>query len=256
MQGGKPILYVFSMARNSPMINVSPFCIKLMLWYKVAKIPHTVKYKSTAIDKNPRKKLPFIEIDNVCYSDSRLIIEKYKEEGVDLDSKLRNYDKAISVACCRMLEEHMFWYGVASRWVRSYDTTVKEMFPKLPLKYFWLPYATARKMNNSLYAQGMGRLTPEEQIVLVKKDVLSIEALLNDSTTDFFFNSKTPTNLDVVAFSFIFSNLSLASNDPSPQFVLDNCHRIKNLLNRILMDYFPQEWKHYANILKPTNSKL
>ena len=241
-------LYVFSLPRSSPYLNPSPFCIKLMAFYKITKLPHTVKFNTQAIYKNPNKKMPFIDVDGEIYSDSRLILEKYKSVGLDLDSDLTPINKAISLAFRRMLEEHTLWYGLMSRWGRNYDFTVKLMFPNLPWFLFWLPLYVYRSMMKNLYAQGMGRLNYTEQWQITKQDIDAVESLLKESKTDFFFNSKTPTNLDIVAFSFMFSFTSMPINDQATPYIMNNCDRIKSLVARMLKDYFPDESIHFANL--------
>ena len=247
---GEAKLFVFQFPKESPLINPSPFCIKLMAFYKIANLPHVVKYNTNAISKNPKKKLPFIERDGKIIGDSRLIVDMYRKEGIDLDAHLTPYQKAISTAIQRTLEESTVWYGLRVRWISNLDVIIKTQFAGLPFYLVWLPYYIQRTMKNNLYAQGTGRLTEQEQYTLAIQDVDAIETILKSSKTTYFHDSQSPTMVDIIAFSFTFALISVPVKDPLIDYFLKNCPSLLKLNAKMLETYFPKEYPHFANLFK------
>lgn len=67
--------------------------------------------------KAPKGKLPFIEDNNKKISDSDLIIQHLKQTcGDKLDSDLSPSEKALSLSMQRLLEDHLFWVTMYTRW--------------------------------------------------------------------------------------------------------------------------------------------
>ena len=98
--------------------NVSPFSLKLETWLKLAGLP----YQVVAIrnpGQGPKGKLPFIEDDDGSFiADSSLIIEHLsRSRGIDLDAGLDARQRAEALALQRLVEEHLYFVLVWSRWL-------------------------------------------------------------------------------------------------------------------------------------------
>ena len=218
-----------------PQINPSPFCIKLMTFFKVFNVEHSVIKDTKQVRKSPKNKLPFITTKNRSYGDSRLIVEMYKEQ-FNLESTLSGKEKATSVACRRMLEEHIYFYSCVL-WIRDKAKFNLITAPDMPwfIRPIFLWYLH-RAVTKQLYSQGIGRLNTEEQELLIEQDFLSLETILNESTTDYFFNKTSPGHLDIVAFSFLYSYYL------SKDKLLGKCPSLIKLIIILLKDYYPSEY--------------
>jgi glutathione S-transferase len=73
--------------------------------------------KGYHLDKNPRKKLPFIELNGRVITDSTIIIEHLTTHfEKDLDAGLTDQERAVSLSFIRLLEDHFYWTMVYYRW--------------------------------------------------------------------------------------------------------------------------------------------
>eukprot|EP00834_Sanchytrium_tribonematis_P000895 NODE_18_length_47517_cov_0.674814.p17 type:complete len:264 gc:universal NODE_18_length_47517_cov_0.674814:36120-35329(-) len=242
-------LYVFQLKDNEPYINASPFCIKMITFLKVANLEHNIVEDALMMRKNPKGKMPFIELDGKVVGDSRLILERFKKDGiVDLDSGLNNLQKSISLAFRRMLEEHTYWHIVHNRWDKNWLWVKKTYFYSFSWLLTPILWYIRRTTLNNAYAAGVGRLTISEQFILIKQDVEALESLINESSSEYFFSSSTPTNLDITAFSFIYALISVPVNDPAITYVKEKCPRLIKFVKNMLKIYFPSEYNQSKNI--------
>ena len=97
--------------------NISPFALKLEAWLKLADIPFDVR-TSTRFGKAPKGKLPYILDEGRPIGNSTLIIEHLKAtRGIDPDESLGPPERAQALALQRLVEEHLYFAVVYSRWV-------------------------------------------------------------------------------------------------------------------------------------------
>ncbi len=147
----------------------SPFCLKLEGFLREAAVPYEVVPFdfSRSFRKAPKGKLPFIEDeDGTVVGDSSLIIARLsRRHGIDLDGGLDPRQRANSHAFRRMLDEHLYWVAVFSRWMEDvgWKTVQKTFFSAMPA--LLRPVATTlarRQVAAALQAQGLGRHSREE----------------------------------------------------------------------------------------------
>lgn len=186
----------------------SPFCLKLESFLKEAKIAH-VKAPfdpRRSFAKAPKGKLPFIEDeDGRVIGDSTLIIAHLaRRHAVDLDAALTPAQRGVSLACRRMLDEHLYWVGVYSRWFDEPGWSIVRaaFFDQMPLlpRTLMVPWQR-RRMAGALKAQGLGRHTRDEIYRLGEEDIAALAALLGDDA--YFFATRAPTLLDLWAHAFV-----------------------------------------------------
>lgn len=194
-------LHQFPPCWNLP--NASPFCMKLETFLKMTNLPYQVV---NVMDprKAPKGKLPFIEENGKKIADSGIIIDYLKLKYGDLiDVNLSPLQKAQSVALQRLFEDHLYWIIVYSRWsiTENWEITKRDFFKKLPkfLKLF-LPNIIRKKTLSDLYAQGLGRHTPEEVFKMGIDDLESVAIMLGNN--DFFMGNE-PSSIDACAFGFL-----------------------------------------------------
>ena len=97
--------------------NVSPFCLKVEM-----ALAHLGQNYEIVLESNPHKspkgKLPYIIDGDLTLADSELILEYLDEKtGGGLYGGLSDDERARGVAFTRLIEDHLYWILVASRWV-------------------------------------------------------------------------------------------------------------------------------------------
>ena len=114
--------------------NVSPFCLKvgMALTYLRLKFDYETERDPR---KAPKGKLPYLVIDGERIADSELIFERLNTmtQG-KLYAGLTPEEKATGLALSRLAEDHLYWMGVASRWLddKWYPNIVSEFFGFIP----------------------------------------------------------------------------------------------------------------------------
>ncbi len=216
-------LHQFNSAWGIP--NVSPPCMKLETYLRMAKIPYEV-VRNADIRKAPKRKMPFIEHDGKLMGDSNLIIEYLKEKfGDSLDQNLSASEKAVSLAFRRMLEENYYWVGVYTRWgIDENYKKVREAFFKFfpfPLRLI-IPRVARKNLLKQLHGQGMGRHTPQEIFEIGKRDISAVSDFLGNKP---FFMGNEPTTADATVYAFLANLLWV----PIESVVKEHAKRLKNL---------------------------
>lgn len=182
--------------------NMSPFCVKLETYLRMANVPHEVKGGDPR--KAPKGKIPYIVDEGATIGDSGLIIEHLKSKyGDPLDAGLSAKDRAFALATRRMIEEHTYFAVLYLRWSSANSFAyVSDFFKPILPPFVGGPIMglIRKRVLASAHAQGMGRHKREEIIALAKTDIDAYSALLGES--DFFLGDK-PTSLDATMFGFL-----------------------------------------------------
>lgn len=225
-------LYQFPAMWNLP--NVSPFCMKLETYLRMAKLPFEI-IKLADPRRTPKKKLPFINDDGFILADTSLIIEYLqKKYGNTLDANLTELQKAQALALQRLMEEHLYWVLVYTRWVKpaNWERVKQDFFAKSPwFVRVFISEILRKQTQKTLYAQGIGRHTAEEIEALGVQDLQALSVVLGQN--DFFMGSE-PTSIDACAYAFIANILfapihsTLSEYAKSQQNFVDYCARMKS----------------------------
>ena len=156
----------------------SPFCLKVESFLRETNIAYEVAPfdPRRSFAKAPKGKLPFIEDeDGTVVGDSSLIIARLsRQRDIDMDAPLDDRQRCVSLAFRRMLDEHLYWVAVYSRWFDEPGWSVirQSFFAGVwrPIR----PLAVAlarRRVAGALRAQGTGRHSREEIYTLGSEDV-------------------------------------------------------------------------------------
>lgn len=189
-------LVTFAPAFGAP--SASPFGVKAMCLLKLA----GVEYEMVVGDprKAPKAKLPMLVDGGKTIPDSEAI-RSYLEQKfkVDFDAGLSPEQRATARAVIRMCDEHLYFALVCDRWLVDANwEVVKETFfgmiPK-PMRGF-ITKKIRQKVRDSMYAQGMGRHSVEEQFERADMDIKAILALLGNKP---FLFGDAPTAADASA---------------------------------------------------------
>jgi len=229
-------LHQFRPKFNIP--NLSPFCLKVETWLKMAELDFEVRYGDDP-SKGPLGKFPVIDDGGNLVPDSTMIIEYLqKKYHVDLDASLSNEEKAISHAFQRMMEERLYWACVYNRWIDSNWSMVKKgVFGKLPpIVRNIVPPLVQRKIRRDLQGQGLGR---HEQETLYRFACSDIDALAEYMGDKPYFMGANMTTIDAVLYGFLCGIIRAGFDSP----MNDRLKKHQNLLNleaKIGRQYFPE----------------
>ena len=221
--------------------NVSPACLKLETWLRMAGIPFEIAPLDFTLA--PKGKMPFVRIDDQLMGDSTLIVERLsKELGKDLDAGLGPAERAVSHAFRRMLKEHLYWVMVVDRWVDdqnwvTYGPWITKLFfsPLPPDQQQAYAAGVRQQMIAQAQAQGMGRHSLEEVARLGRADLQALSDYLGDKP---FFMGETPTLVDATIYAYVANIVHL----PFASALRDIARGMPNLVahcERMHARYFP-----------------
>lgn len=214
---------LYSIAPAWGVANISPACLKLETWLRMAEVPYEIAPLDIALA--PKGKMPFVRIDDEIMGDSTLIIERLsKELGKDLDADLSPAERAVSLAFRRMMKEHLYWVMVVDRWCNEENFAVygpmitKLFFGHLPPdQQQAYTQAVRQQMIAQAQAQGMGRHTHAEVTRMGMADMQAISDYLGDKP--FFFGDK-PTLVDATLYGHVANILCVEFSSPLREFSL------------------------------------
>lgn len=222
-------LYHFGRARGLP--DLSPFCVKLETWLRLAGVPYVNKPGNPR--QAPKGKLPYIRHEARLLGDSALIIEHLRRHlGVTLDAEQTPAARADARAWQSLLEEQLYFLLLHARWQdnagwTAYRAVLGEVLVAAGAPGIVLPmlYPVLRRgVVQSLYAQGTGRHSPDE---LDRTSGALIEALAVRLGEADYFAGESPGTLDASAYGMLSGIVGL----PIACALLDNMRAQPNLLS-------------------------
>ena len=173
------------------MRNVSPFCLKIEMLLKSLDLEFTLSDISDP-RKAPKGKLPFLVADGKTVADSELIAQ-YLDTLTDgrVFAGLTEEQKGYGYALTRLVEDHLYWLLVASRWLDEawWPNVARDFFGSLPIPLRQIASGVARRrMAQTFNLHGLGRHSLEEQKGFARRDLESLAAVV--PTTGFLFGDQ------------------------------------------------------------------
>lgn len=194
-------LYQFRPAFGLP--NASPFCMKVETYLRMAGLPYDCP-RGASLTKSPKGKMPYIEDGDRRVADSSFIIDYLQQTyGDKLDAHLSERERAMALSVQRMIEEHLYWAAVYSRWVddAGFKVSSRIFFSHMPPGLRQLvPQLARRGMKQQMHGHGMGRHSRDEIYALGCRDIAALAALLGDQA---YFMGAEPSSLDATAYAFV-----------------------------------------------------
>lgn len=180
--------------------NASPFCAKMETWLRLSGLPYVVEPVGNP-RRGPKGKVPFIRLDGQKIGDSDAIIGQLCARHPSLPERLKRQGPEHH-ALQRMMEEHLYWVIVYSRWVDDgFDLVKLTFFAGIPAGLRdlagWLAKAAVRRQ---LRAQGMGRHSADEIYDCGNRDLDAIAALLPDQG---YLAGDEPGRIDATAYGVL-----------------------------------------------------
>jgi len=205
-------LYQFPPGFGLP--NASPFCMKVETWLRLAGLPYEADNRGLVM-KAPKGKLPFVEVDGERIADSDFIIRRLTERcGVHLDDHLSAEQRAISLAFTRLLEEHLYWVVLHTRWFEpaGWALTRQVFFGGMPLPLrLVVPTLARRGLRRQIHGHGMGRHAPDEMMALGCHDIDAVADYLGDKP---WFHGDRPSTVDAAVLAFLANLLWVPVDSP------------------------------------------
>ncbi|SEP19115.1 glutathione S-transferase family protein [Nitrosovibrio sp. Nv6] len=228
------ILYQFQRTWGNP--NLSHFCCKTETYLRMAEIEYDIK--TTLPLSAPKGKLPYIKDGDLKLADSRFILRHLKTRYKDLDKGLNPSESALSLAMQRLIEEHLFWVTMYSRWQytdANWQVNKKAVFGVLPPVIRDVAALVYRyRIGRQIYGHGIGRHKPEEIFELGMLDIDALSACLGDKK---YFLGDQPTTLDASAFGFLINTIACPIESPVKDHGLSKSN-LRNYVDRIKTEYY------------------
>lgn len=230
-------MYQFTGGAGIP--SYSPFCVKLECFLRMSGIGYE-SVEIGGLHKAPKGKGPFIEENGRRIGDSSLIIDHLKQQyAINPDRWLSVDQHAVSLAFQSMIEDHLYWCLLYSRWMEpdNWPKLLRIFFSSLPpVMEHVVPYLVRKDVKSALWKHGMGRHTPEEIYQFGINDIEAISDYLNDKP--FFFGEQVSV-IDAVIFGTIGNILHSPFNSPMTDFAR-NRPNLTAHSQRMQETYFPE----------------
>ncbi len=186
-----PSMTLFTLGGAFGLRNVSPFCLKVEMLLTSLGLPFEMDVQLDP-RKAPKGKLPYLVTDKRVIADSELITEYLDEitQGA-VYRGLSDRDRAHGLALARLVDDHLYWLFVASRWLDDdwFPNIVEGFFHIAPRIVRPLVAGVAqRQVRRTLHLHGLGRHTLEEQRGFVARDLEALEHAVPAS--GFLFGDK------------------------------------------------------------------
>ena len=227
-------LYQFERTWGIP--NLSPFCCKIETYLRMADIEYEIE--PTLPLRAPKGKLPYIKDNGKALGDSRFIVTYLKSAHKDLDKGLTDTELAVSVAMQRLLEEHLFWAALYSRWQytdENWQTNKQAIFGGLPpIIRDIVANRWRHKIRRQIFGHGAGRHQAEEIFTLGKQDIDALSSTLDNKR---YFLGDQPTTLDASAFGLLINIIGCPIESPLKEYGLSKNNLI-NYVDRIKHEFY------------------
>ena len=215
----------------------SPFGLKLETWLRMKDLPYELEASFTKT--GPKDKIPFATIGGETIGDSEIIIEKISQ-GLDSGRRpvITDAAEARSVLIRRMIEEHLYFVFMHSRWVDEAGWIVFR-----PMVFGHLPglvrFIVARKFRKivirNLKTQGISRHSDTEIYAKGAADIAALSAMLGNQP---YFSGTEPDLVDACAYGML-ANIFYA---PLKSPLLEALNRFPNLMaycDRLRAEFWP-----------------
>lgn len=232
------MLKLYQFPRRSNSISHSPYCAKLETYLKIAQIPYE-NIATLDFSKNPKKQMPFIELNGKIIADSSFIIENLiTEYGDKVDYWLNDEQKAISVALQRLLENHLFPILMYFRWVYpdGWRQFKEVLFAKAP---FIVKLLIANKISKKIARrlandQAIRNFTVEEMLRRAKVDLDALSNCLGDKS--YLFGDKI-SSIDAILFG-VYGGIALININTPLSGLAGGYANLKRHSELILKSYY------------------
>jgi glutathione S-transferase len=220
--------------------NISPPCMELETWLRIAGIPYVVAPCNMA--KAPKGKVPYID-DGTLIGDVTLIIEHLTSTTKkDPDLGLTPAERAVSLAFRRMMKDDLYWVLIHNRWVEEHHWA---LYRVVIMRLFFSDLSEPEQVDavaafreairSQLRGQGMARHTAEEIYRFGIADLRAVSDYLGDKP---FLLGDRPTTADAAVYSHVANMIEVPLSDPVKEYGVKD-RRLVMYCERMRERFFP-----------------
>lgn len=233
------MITLYQLPRYWNIPNPSQFCVKLETYLRMAGLAYQTA--ETLPLFAPRRKLPYIDDNGTRVADSRLIVDYLTDNyGDTLDRHLSIEQQASAKAWQRLLEEHLYWVIMYSRWNytdANWQANKQAIFSGLPMILSELTASAYRyRIKAQIRGQGMARLKPDEVFKLGNEDIAALSRFLGNKT---YFMGDKPAAIDASAYGMLINIIACPIESPVKDYAL-NQQNIVDYCQRMQGQFFPE----------------
>lgn len=201
----------------------SPFGLKLETWLRMKEIPYETEV--SFMKTGPKNKVPYATIDDDVIGDSEIIIERIQQVMGDAGSTI-DIDDANDVLIRRLVEEHLYFVLMHSRWIDDtgwavFQPLIFGHIPSLLKPYFSRKIRKIVKRN--LVSQGISRHSDEE---IYSKGTIDIAALSATLGSKSYFKGERPGLVDASVYGFLANVLYAPLRSPLFEAVTEHSNLV------------------------------
>uniref|UniRef100_A0A1I7RLN6 GST N-terminal domain-containing protein n=1 Tax=Bursaphelenchus xylophilus TaxID=6326 RepID=A0A1I7RLN6_BURXY len=234
----KDVVYLFQFKRSPVIPNLSPFCIKIETFLRAHDIPYEPIGSWTTRSKQGR--VPFIELNGEQIADSQIIIW-HLIKHFNIDEGLSKEQKALSRAVERLAEGSIYYPITYFRSIEGARNSANPNVSGAPIPSFLIGYFANKISSNAtarLNSEGIGKMPRDVIIEILRKDIEAVDGLLGDKK---FIIGAKPTVADFTVFGHLGVGYFLPFRQPVQDILNDEFPRVRGLLERIRLHYWP-DW--------------
>jgi glutathione S-transferase len=220
--------------------SLSPFCIKVETFLRMANLPFEIMVENNP-RKGPKGKMPVLRDDDIVIPDSSFIIQYLQSKySVLPDDDLPDEKIALGHAVQKMVEEHLYFAVLYSRWIdpagkQVVDKEFRRFFPKIiaGIALKWI----RNNLKKQAWQQGLGRHSRDEVYELGCEDIAVLSHFLGQD--NHYMLGNVPHRLDATVYAFLISILCTPFDNPLKQCLLEH-NNLVDYCMRMKKQYYPE----------------
>jgi len=238
------IVYVYQFPRCKALPSLSPYCLKLETWLRMADVNYeNVNFPWLTV-RSSEGTLPFVEYNGREYPDSALIIRDltaiFSKET--METHLNDEQRVASRALEKLVEHSLWWSFAYCRYLEHFD----EMFALMPNIFGFiqpiigvlLKGSAHKKIKQALGATGIGRHSRTETINIGLEDLRMLSSYLGNKH---YFTGFKATRADAAIFGVLAQIIYMPIDTPHKELINLELINLKDFCERIKNRYWP-DW--------------
>jgi len=241
----KDMVYVYQFPRTPYIPNISPFCLKLETWLRMA----SINYENVDCSMSTRSKegtLPFVELNGVEHPDSDLAIRDLSrafKTDEKLNADLNDEQKAAGRAIERMAEYSVLMSYAYIRYTKPQHIqkllSKEVMGRSLPLFMVLMKPLFPRMIRKRFYQIGIGRHDEVDIEDIGLRDIQYLSKYLGGKK---FFLGDKPHQVDATVFSVLAQIVYLPLDTPHKALIQGQCKNLMQWCNLMKTTLWP-DWE-------------
>lgn len=210
------VVYLCQFPCSPKMRSISPFALKLETWLRLTDIKYTNVYTTTF--SKSTKMIPFIELNGEEFTDTSVIINKFKEMfKVNPDEMLKPEQRALAHTIKRMAEcntvKYAFYWRYGQMMPIFFEKAIRQWEQTRTVTFFKKLQPIISRVR--AYFNGISRLSSPEQLEQCRQDFEVLSMFLDEN--DYFLGTEQPTTIDCVVFGILVQFFWMPDVDMSPE---------------------------------------